>query len=418
MNEFYSQNPDIVVLGAGIVGLTLSLKLQNFDKKVLLIDKSNVGASTSYGNAGLIETTSVFPYAFPRDLKTLTKYIFQKSNASYYHTNSIPYLLPWLFKYWQNSSKNLYESAIERSLPLIINSWKEHIPLIKEAGANHLVNEFGWIKIWRNQQFSNLIITEAKNKQKYGINSSILFSEELNKIQPNIGNEIKGGVHYPNSRQIKDPFEFSNLYLKLFLKRGGMFVNGNADSLIKVGDFWSVKTKQGKIKSKVAVIALGPWGDDFLKKIGFKLPLGVKRGYHMHYRYLNQQLKHTIVDVENGFAITPMVKGIRLTTGAEFALRDSPSTPVQIEAIEPIAKKIFPLGNKIDSNFWLGSRPCTPDMLPILGSIPGNSGLWFNIGHAHHGLTQAASSGRLVAELICGIKPYINPKPYSIERFL
>jgi D-amino-acid dehydrogenase len=128
-------------------------------------------------------------------------------------------------------------------------------------------------------------------------------------------------------------------------------------------------------------------------------------------------LRHTIVDVDNGYALAPVARGIRLTTGAEFALRDAPATPVQLEMVEPIARRLVSVGARLDAQPWLGSRPCTADMLPLLGPAPRHRGLWFSFGHAHHGLTQAASSGRLMAELLCGETPYIDPTPYRVDRF-
>jgi D-amino-acid dehydrogenase len=112
-----------------------------------------------------------------------------------------------------------------------------------------------------------------------------------------------------------------------------------------------------------------------------------------------------------------MARGIRLTTGAEFAKRDAPPTPVQLQTLEPIARRLYPLGETLDEKPWLGSRPCTPDMLPLLGPAPRHAGVWFSFGHAHHGLTQAASSGRLMAEMICGLPTYTDPTPYRIDRF-
>ena len=112
-----------------------------------------------------------------------------------------------------------------------------------------------------------------------------------------------------------------------------------------------------------------------------------------------------------------MRQGIRLTTGAEFALRDAPPTPVQLDRIEPIARLLYPLGARLDKQAWMGSRPCTIDMLPVMGPAPKHSGLWFCFGHAHHGLTQAAASGRLLAEMICGRDMFTDPTPYRVDRF-
>ena len=136
------------------------------------------------------------------------------------------------------------------------------------------------------------------------------------------------------------------------------------------------------------MIALGPWSDVLTQALGYDLPLAVKRGYHMHYRPAGEaRLNHPVLDTERGYFLAPMRQGIRLTTGAEFARRDAIKTPVQLGRAEPIARDLFPLAERLDTEPWMGARPCTPDMLPIIGKAPRHANLWFAFGHAHHGLT-------------------------------
>jgi len=115
--------------------------------------------------------------------------------------------------------------------------------------------------------------------------------------------------------------------------------------------------------------------------------------------------------------LAPMVRGIRLTTGAEFARRDAPPTPVQIERTEPMARKLLPLGERLDDKPWMGARPCLPDMLPVIGPAPRHKGLWFDFGHQHHGFTLGPVSGRLIADLVTVAEPFTDPAPYSVTRF-
>jgi D-amino-acid dehydrogenase len=175
----------------------------------------------------------------------------------------------------------------------------------------------------------------------------------------------------------------------------------------------------GPVEAPAAVIALGPWSDTVTRKLGYRLPLAVKRGYHMHFRSEGgTRLNRPVLDAENGFLITPMSRGIRLTTGAEFALRDAPPTPLQLAAVEPLARGMFPLGQPVDAAPWMGCRPCTPDMMPVIGAAPGHDGLWFDFGHAHHGFTLGPVSGRLLAEMMTGEQPFVDPTPFRAERLL
>jgi D-amino-acid dehydrogenase len=121
--------------------------------------------------------------------------------------------------------------------------------------------------------------------------------------------------------------------------------------------------------------------------------------------------------VQHGYALAPMVKGIRLTTGAEFALRDAPPTPVQVDRAEALAREVFPLGERIEEVPWLGRRPCLPDMLPMIGRAQRHDGLWLNFGHHHLGFTMGPVTGRLLAEMMTGEQPFTDPTPYRPERF-
>ncbi len=167
-----------------------------------------------------------------------------------------------------------------------------------------------------------------------------------------------------------------------------------------------------------AVIALGPWSDDVFRGLGYNMPLGIKRGYHLHLAQRgNAVLNRPVLDSDLGYLLAPMNQGIRLTTGAEFARRDAPPTPVQIERALPLARELFPLGEAIDATPWMGRRPCMPDMLPVIGKAARHAGLWFNFGHQHHGLTLGPATGRLLAEMMTGAAPFADPRPFAAERF-
>jgi D-amino-acid dehydrogenase len=172
------------------------------------------------------------------------------------------------------------------------------------------------------------------------------------------------------------------------------------------------------ISAEKVVIAAGPWSDGLIRPLGYRLPLFIKRGYHMHYGAdPARPLNNWLADLETGYLIVPMRAGIRLTTGAEIAPLDAPATPVQLARAETVARRLFPLGPRLDPAPWLGSRPCTVDMLPVIGPAPRHAGLWFAFGHAHHGLTLGPVTGRLIAELVDGATPCVDPAPFAPARF-
>ncbi|KTD25399.1 FAD dependent oxidoreductase [Legionella lansingensis] len=407
---------DLLVLGGGIVGVSVATHLQTRGRSVALIDLKRPGSETSYGNAGLIQREGVYPYAFPRDLPTLIRYALNRSPEVRYHLNSILKLSPFLWKYWINSHPLRHAKIARSYATLIEHSISEHHFMAEAAGSKHLLRPGGWLKVFRTRKKQDIETMFAEQcREEYGIKFEYLDSALLQKIEPDLDRSLLSAIRYTESETVSDPGALVTAYANHFERIGGRFFFGNADSL---SERWTLKTDQSQIKGDAVVVTLGPWTDRLASRLGYRFPLAVKRGYHMHYATKpNTQLRHPVLDIDNGYVMAPMSRGIRLTTGAEFASRDSKKTPVQLNSVEPIARKLFPIAHRLEELPWMGSRPCTPDMLPIIGQAPRHRGLWFAFGHAHHGLTLGPITGRLLAEMITGEDLITDPQPFSPNRF-
>jgi len=409
---------DVAVLGAGIVGVSIALHLQARGRSVALFDRRGAGEETSYGNAGLIERASVTPYAFPRDIPSMIRYGLNRSAEAHYHPSFLPKIAPWLAQYWWHSSPSRLGLAAKAMLPLIERCVVEHEVLMAEAGIEPLLRKTGWIKAFRDERHFADDVEEAGKLQAHGIRFDVLDKAALQAREPHLRDVLIGGIHWLDPATVPDPGAVAKSYAELFVKRGGRFVHGDARSLAREGGGWTLKGDDGPLETREAVVALGPWADDVFRPLGYRIPLAVKRGYHMHYRAEgNAVLNHPVLDTDGGYVLAPMSRGIRLTTGAEFAPRDAAPTPVQIERTEPAARAIFPLGERIDPEPWLGRRPCLPDMRPVIGPAARHPGLWFAFGHNHHGFTLGPVTGRLLAEMMTGERPFTDPKPYRADRF-
>ncbi|WP_296708553.1 FAD-dependent oxidoreductase [Rhodoblastus sp.] len=408
---------DVLVLGAGIVGVATALQIQARGRAVTLVDRRGAGEETSFGNAGLIERASIFPYLFPRDWRALAVYAVNGANEARYHLRDMPYFAPWLLRYWRESAPDRAFRNAMAVRPLIEQSLSEHEKLMVEAGALDLLRKTGWLKLFRSEQTFAKGRALARQIEPYGLKVGLYDAAALRKVEPSLYG-VHGAVHYLDPASLTDPLALTQKYLALFEQRGGVFLRGDARTFRPASAGYGVETEQGPLLAREAVICLGPWADAVTGPLGYIFPMAVKRGYHMHYAPgEGARLDHPALDADNGFLLAPMARGIRMTTGAEFARRDSPPDYTQVDASEPVARKLFPLGERLDAKPWMGRRPCLPDMLPIIGAAPRHKGLWFNFGHQHHGLTLSASSGRLLAEIMTGEAPFADPKPFTIERF-
>ena len=410
---------DVIVLGAGIVGVSAAIHLQRRDRSVILVDRrGGAGEETSYGNAGLIERASVFPYAFPRELGTILRYAQNTSTDAHYHMSALPSVMPWLGRYFMASSPEGVAKTVSGAWPLIQRSLDEHETLMEAAGASALLRKVGWIKAFRTAESQDKGSAELEKLKPYGLNIDVLDAAGVAEREPFLSDGFIGALHYLDPGAISDPGGLVKAYARYFETLGGRFVQGDATSLEEDLPGWRVETEDGPVHAREVVVALGPWSDLIFKRYGYDIPLGIKRGYHMHFRPKgNAVLNRPVLDIDGGFLIAPMVKGIRLTTGAEFADRDAAPSPVQVQRAEPKARKLFPLGEPVDPEPWMGARPCLPDMLPVIDQAPRHNGLWFDFGHQHHGLTLGPVTGRLLAEMITGEKPFTDPAPYRLDRF-
>ena len=342
----------------------------------------------------------------------------KRASEANYHLSFLPRVMPWLVAFRAASQPARLAETARLIRPLFSRAVAEHEALMAEAGATHYLRKTGWLKVYRGEKSFAALELEMDLAAKFGLPLQALDTAGAQALEPSLKSVFSHAVFWPQAASISNPLGVTGAYAARFVALGGVTVVGDARSLHRVGNRWRVETDEGALDAPECVVALGPWAPDVLKPLGLKLPLAVKRGYHRHFRAQgNAGLARPVLDAEAGYLITPMEQGLRITTGAEFAARDAPPTPVQFDCIMPRARGLFPLGERADDKTWLGARPCFPDSRPVIGSAPGLPGLWLAIGHAHWGLTLGPATGRMIAEMMAGEPPFCDPNPYRAERF-
>ncbi|MEO1608751.1 MAG: FAD-dependent oxidoreductase [Pseudomonadota bacterium] len=410
---------DSIVLGAGMVGVSTALHLLKSGQSVALIDRRPAAEETSYGNAGIIQSEAYIPYTFPRDVNKIIDVALNRSTEAHLHWRALPTIAPWLLQYWCYGSKDKILRTATANVPLISRCLAEHEALMKEAGIADMLRYDGYLRLYRNEATLQAgIKAEQETHERFGSSFRHVSPAELSELEPHLSNAFAGAIHFTDPASINDPEAVGKAYAKLFQSLGGTFLTGDACTLEAADGGWQIQNVNGPLHAHNCVIALGPWSGVLLKMLGVHVPLQVKRGYHMHYSTKgNATLTRPVLDSDHGFVMAPMRKGIRLTTGAEFASIDAMATPVQIDRIEPAARDMFPLSERVDAKIWLGQRPSLPDMLPMIGGVPGHPGLWANFGHHHLGLTLGPATGRLLAEIITQQPTFCDIHPYRVDRF-
>jgi len=409
---------DVIVLGAGIVGTSIALHLVKRGLAVALVDRAGPGEGTSYGNTGIIEGNTIFPQVFPSSFAALARIALKRAPEANYHLTFLPKVAPWLLAFRAASRPQRLLETMELMRPLFARAIAEHDALAGEAGAARYLRRTGWLKLYRGDKSFAAQARELELAASLGIANVPLDGEAARTLEPSLKPVFKHAVHWTGAVSVSNPLAVTRAYAARFTALGGIMLSGDARSLHRAEPHWRVDTASGPADAGDVVIALGPWAPDVLDPLGIKLPLAVKRGYHRHYRAKgNAALSRPILDADNGYCLAPMEQGIRLTTGAEFAARDAPPTPVQFDRLLPAAQELFALGEPVEPQPWLGARPCFADSRPVIGRAPRQRGLWLAYGHGHWGLTLGPATGRLIAEMMTATTPFCDPKPYGAERF-
>ncbi|MCE1237608.1 MAG: FAD-binding oxidoreductase [Hyphomicrobiales bacterium] len=411
-------NFDVIVLGAGMVGVSAALQLQERGRKVALIDRRGVGEETSYGNAGIVEREGLLPMAIPRDFARLVRYAFNRAPEANYHPTFLPRIAPFLWRLFEATGRTGLEAHARSIDTLGRFAIPEHRRLAQAAEVLDAFRDTGWLRLYRTSRGLAADALLHDMAMRYGIEHRPLAPDEVRAMEPDLKPGFHAGVFWPETQTVTWPERVSKAYGRRFEALGGKVLRGDARTLKREDGRWTVVGDEGEASAPVAVVALGPWSVDFVARFGIDLPVAAERGYHRHYgTERGARLGRPIVDVEAGYCLNPMERGLRLTTGIEFADRDAPATPRQLAQIEPMAREIFPLGAPVEAEPWLGSRPATADGLPVLGPAPGVPDLWLDFGHGYLGFTLGPISGRLIAEAICGEPTLVDLTPFRAERF-
>lgn len=409
----------VIVIGAGMVGTSIAWHLQNTGTQVLMLDKRPPGSETSYGNAGLIQREAIHTRPFPRQLVELIRVLPNHSTDIRYRWPAVLRYRQALLKYWQYSSPAEISKIDQEWQTLIEHCTSEHQEMITSAGAEHLIRRVGWIELHRSEDKFNNAVKLANEAVEQGVTHKVLTVAELQEMEPNVDfKDYVGGIHWLNSWQVTNPGELVKAYAKDFEAKGGAIAEHSVMAIEPHEGGWKVTTDDGDYYSDDLVVAAGPWSSDLIEPLGYKIPLFPMRGYHQHFEVTQKNMiNHSMIDMDIGFAMGPMQQGIRITTGAEMTLMDASKNFGQLTSVMKHVKKVLPLENAVESEAWCGSRPCMPDMKPVIGAADKHEHLWFAFGHSFQGFTLGPVTGRVVQQLMQGQDPLVDLAPFSSQRF-
>ena len=410
---------EVIVIGAGMVGTSVAWHLQKNNAQVLLLDKKLPGSETSYGNAGLIQREAIHTHPFPRHLTEMIRVLPNQGTDIRYRIPAILRYHQALLQYWKYSTPASVKKIEAEWQTLIEHCTSEHQTMIEASGADELITRDGWLQLHRSEETFKEAIAAAIDARNQGVEHNVLTVEALKAMEPSANfDAFVGAIHWLNSWQVSNPSSLVKAYAKNFQEMQGTIKESIVKEIVQEENGWKVVTDNDTYYSDKLVIAAGPWSNDLIKPLGYDLPLFPMRGYHQHFKVNEKNtIHHSMFDMDKGFVMGPMQQGIRITTGAEMTTMNAPKNFGQLNTVLKLARKILPLEDAVESEAWAGSRPCMPDMKPVIGPAPKHDKLWFAFGHSHQGFTLGPMTGRIVEEMIHEKPLLVDIKPFSADRF-
>ena len=409
----------IIVIGAGIVGVSTAIWLQRSGFKVTIIDQKGPATGASHGNAGILAASSIIPVPNPSLIKKLPFYLLSKDSPVFFKMSYLPQMFPFLISYLSKSNLREVNKYAERMTPLIFDTVCQHKSLAKGTGAEKFISYQDYCFGYETEE--NFLNDKKvwKLRQKHGLPFEVVNGNEFSNFDPFYKDLFDVIVKCKNHGKINDPGLYVKTLCDHFLSQGGELI------ISKVNDISSknlndviVKIESDSLIANKIVVATGAWSKKILKKFKIKMPLESERGYHVEYVEPNFYPKVPMMLTSKKFVITPMDGRIRVAGLVEFAGLKTLKRKPPLNLLKNKIKDLFPNLKCKEKIEWLGHRPALVDSLPMLGYLDKNKQILVAFGHQHLGLTAGAKTGRIVSDLIIGNDIKLKISNYRPNRFM
>jgi len=409
---------DILVIGAGIVGVSTAIWLQRSGVSVTLIDRDEPGSATSYGNAGILASASVIPVPTPGILKKVPGMLLNPNKALFLKWSQLPRLLPFFYKYLLNSNSDSVFKISNALSYILYDTVEQHLEISKGTNAENYITTndliFGYSdKIaFENDSYSWDL------KQKHGHKFSSLSRDDLAKYDKNLKNKFGFAVKCMNHGTISDPGVYISELFKSFVNKGGKFLKAEVKDIL-FDNFRNpiyLNTNNGDIPCNRIVLTAGVWSAGLAKKLGVKIPLTSERGYHVEYHSPNIKFKAPVVISDSKFIIHSMQGRLRCAGLVEFGGIFQPESSHPFKLIEKKIETLFPQLKYERKTYWMGHRPSTTDSLPVIDISPNYNNVWLGYGHQHIGLSAGPKTGKILSEIILSKNTNRDLSRFSASR--
>ncbi|ARJ70206.1 FAD-dependent oxidoreductase [Paracoccus contaminans] len=411
-------NPEVVVIGAGIIGVTAALALQKQGLRTCILDREGVACATSRGNAGAFAFAEVEPLASPGIMRKAPGWLLDPLGPLSLRPGHAARMLPWLLHFWRATSPARHEAAIAAQAGLMDLSRRALDDLIAQVAGEPLIRREGQLQVYEGRARFEASLPSWEQRRRHGIRFDLLESPgALAEIQPGLSPRFTHAGFTPDWINTVDPAAWTQHLARAFTEAGGRIEIAEVREVRPAQDGVALTTPAGTIRAGHVVVAAGAWSHQIARMLGHRIPLDTERGYNTTFPQASFDLRTHLTFSDHGFVVSRIGEGLRVGGAVELGgLRLPPNyrrADILVRKAAEFLQGLDPRGG----TRWMGFRPSLPDSLPVIGRAPGADRVIYAFGHGHLGLTQSAGTAQLVAALVARREPGISLAPFHPQRF-
>jgi D-amino-acid dehydrogenase len=407
-----------VVVGAGIIGTAIAHDLQRRGREVVLVDRDAPGRGASFGNMASIAVTEFMPASRPSVWKQIPGWMLDPEGPVRVRPSYMPRLIPWFLRFIAASRPAKLRALEAQGAALCGRALDDTLALLRETGLEDQISDEGCLSLYADEAEFRADRDHIAILARFGFPHEVLGRQAIKALEPELSDRIGFAVLFPQNRSVKDPYRLVLALAERFAGMGGRIERGEVMGFDRTDRIAGVLLTDGRrLPAEEVVIAAGAFSASLAKDLGEPIPLETERGYHTQIMAPGITMRHSIIWPARAFMVTPTADGIRVGGTVEMAGLVAAPDYRRSKVTVRRAREALPNLRCEDFTEWMGHRPALPDTVPILSASARTRGVFYATGHGHLGLTYAATTARLMGDLITGVRPPLDLRPYRIDRF-
>ncbi|SFI33636.1 NAD(P)/FAD-dependent oxidoreductase [Jannaschia pohangensis] len=408
----------IIVAGAGIVGVSCAIWLQRAGHDVTIVDRTGPATGTSHGNAGVLAAGAIIPVTTPGLLGRAPGMLLDRDAPLFLRWAYLPRLLPFLWRYLGHATPAHVDHYGAAMAQLLHDSLDQHRALAQGTQAAHYIHPDDYCFGYATRAAYDADQMAWDRRRAAGFDFEVMDGAEYAQVDAAFGDAFEVVVRCKNHGRISDPGAYVKALADHFVEQGGRITLAEITDLQMDGrEITALRTNKGDLSADRIVFALGPWSRAMARKLGLDVPFESERGYHIEFVNPSRMPRNPMMVASGKFVLTPMDGRLRAAGVIEFGgLEAGPSRP-PFDMLRRQVARLMPDLEYDEVVEWMGHRPAPADSLPLIGANDPQGRSFSAFGHQHVGLTAGPKTGRIIAGLIDGHKPNMDLAPFDPQKF-